>query len=100
MTISASSQKRLSVANISRFGVNLGWQEIAVPVPIFAGDTHYAQPEILSWRASNLRPHMGIASFKTTGFKQDGTVVMVLARTILVYKRGHVSEHPIPNIKA
>ena len=89
----------LSVADISRFGVNLGWQEITVPAPVFEGDTLYAQTEILSCRESKSRPHMGIVSIKTTGFKQDGTVVMVLQRTILVYKRGHVPEHPIPDIK-
>lgn len=89
----------LSVADISRFGVNLGWQEITVPAPVFEGDTLYAQTEILSCRESKSRPHMGIVSFKTTGFKQDGTVVMVLERTILVYKRGHVPQHPLPTIK-
>ncbi len=89
----------LSVADISRFGINLGWQEITVPSPVFEGDTLYAQTEILSCRESKSRPHMGIVSFKTTGFKQDGTVVMVLQRTILVYKRGHVPQHPRPEIK-
>jgi hypothetical protein len=32
---------------------------------------------------------MGIASFKTTGYKQDGTVVITFKRTLLVYRRGH-----------
>jgi hypothetical protein len=36
---------------------------------------------------------------KTTGFKQDGTVVMEFRRTILVYKRGHVPQLPIPSPK-
>jgi hypothetical protein len=30
--------------------------------------------------------------FKTTGFNQDGTVVIEFKRTIMVYKRGHVPE--------
>lgn len=89
----------LSVADVSRFAVNLGWGEVKVPSPVFEGDTLYAQTHILSCRESKSRPHMGIVSIETTGFKQDGTVVMTLQRTILVYKRGHVPEHPLPQIQ-
>jgi hypothetical protein len=39
---------------------------------------------------------MGIVEIETTGFKQDGTVVMTFRRTILVYKRGHVPKRPEP----
>ena len=42
---------------------------------------------------------MGIVGVKTTGYKQDGTVVMTFQRMILVYKRGHVPERPLPTIK-
>jgi hypothetical protein len=30
--------------------------------------------------------------FKTTGFTQDGTIVIEFKRTVMVYKRGHVPE--------
>ena len=89
----------LSVADVSRYAVNLGWQEIAMPAPVFEGDTLYAQTEVLSMRESRSRPSMGIVEVKTTGYKQDGTVVMTFRRTILVYKRGHVPERPLPTIK-
>ena len=88
----------LTVADVSQNGINLGWKEISIPAPLFEGDTLYAQTEILGTRESKSRPNMGIVSIKTTGFKQDGTVVMTLERTILVYKRGHVPEHPLPVI--
>lgn len=90
----------LTVADVSQNGVNLGWDAIKIPNPVFEGDTLYAQTEILSKRESKSRPNMGIVHFKTTGFKQDGTVVMEFSRTILVYKQGHVPEHPIPEIKS
>lgn len=90
----------LSVTDISRNGVNLGWKEISIPAPVFEGDTVYAQSEILSARESKSRPHMGIINVKTTGFKQDGTVIMTFERSILVYKRGHVPALPRPEIKA
>jgi acyl dehydratase len=86
----------LSVADISRYAVNLGWDEVRLPAPVFEGDTIYAQTEILSARESKSRPHMGIVEVKTTGFKQDGTVVMTFRRSILVYKRAHVPVPPLP----
>ena len=67
-----------------------------MPAPVFEGDTIYAQTDVLSRRESKSRPHMGLVEIKTTGFKQDGTVVMEFRRTILVYKREHVPQLPIP----
>jgi itaconyl-CoA hydratase len=85
----------LSVADVSRYAVNLGWDEVRMPKPVFEGDTIYAQTQVLSRRESKSRPHMGLVEIKTTGFKQDGTVVMEFKRTILVYKRGHAPQQPI-----
>jgi itaconyl-CoA hydratase len=87
----------LSVADVSRYAINLGWDEVRMPAPVFEGDTVYAQSEVLSARESKSRPHMGIVEVRTTGFKQDGTVVMTFRRTILVYKRAHVPTVPLPN---
>ncbi len=89
----------LTVSDISQNAVNLGWQEISMPAPVFEGDTLYAQTEVLSTRESKSRPNMGIVEIKTLGFKQDGTVIMKFSRTILVYKRGYVPERPIPVVK-
>jgi itaconyl-CoA hydratase len=88
----------LSVADVSQYGVNLGWDEVRMPAPVFEGDTIYAQTEVLSVRESKSRPAMGLVEIKTTGFKQDGTVVIEFRRTILVYKRGHVPELPRPKM--
>lgn len=89
----------LSVADISRYAVNLGWDEVRMPNPVFEGDTIYAQTEVLSARESKSRPHQGIVEVKTTGFNQDGTVVMTFRRSILVYKRAHVPTPPVPTIR-
>jgi itaconyl-CoA hydratase len=80
----------ISVADISRYAVNLGWDEVRMPAPLFEGDTIYARSEVLSARESKSRPAQGVVEIRTTGFKQDGTVVLQYRRTILVYKRGHV----------
>ncbi len=89
----------LTVSDISQNAVNLGWQDIRMPAPVFEGDTIYAQTEVLSTRDSGSRPTMGIVEIKTTGYTQDCTVVMTFRRTILVYKRGHAPARPTPVIK-
>jgi acyl dehydratase len=86
----------LSVADVSQHAVNLGWEDVRMPAPVFEGDTIYAQTEILSTRESESRPTMGVVGVKTIGFKQDGTVVMEFRRTILVYKRGQGPSRPEP----
>ena len=73
----------LTVADVSQYAVNLGWDEIRMPAPVFEGDTLYAQTEVLSCRESKSRPNMGLVEIKTTGFKADGTVVMTFRRSIL-----------------
>jgi itaconyl-CoA hydratase len=82
-----------SVSDISQNAMaNLGWDEVRLPNPLFEGDTLYSQSEVLEKRASKSRPNVGIVRFKTTGFTQDGTVVIEFKRSAMIYKRGHVPE--------
>src|SRR3974390_1952962 len=74
----------LSVADISQYAVNLGWDEIRMPAPVFEGDTIYAASEVLSRRESKSRPNMGLVEIRTTGYNQNSTVVMTFRRSILV----------------
>lgn len=90
----------LSVNDISRNAVNLGWDEVRMPAPVFEGDTIYAQTEILNKRESNSRPHMGLVEIKTVGFNQSGTVILSYRRTILVYKRGFAPQIPQPKVSS
>jgi itaconyl-CoA hydratase len=89
----------LSVADVSQYAVNLGWDEVRMPAPVFEGDTIYAQTQVLSRRESKSRPNMGLVEIKTSGFKPDGTIVIEYRRTILVYKRGHEPRVPLPEPK-
>ncbi len=86
----------LSVGDVSQYAVNLGWDEVRLPAPLFDGDTVYAQSEVLSARESRSRPQQGIVTLHTIGYKQDGTVVIEFKRTILVYKRAHLPQLPTP----
>ncbi|GLK45833.1 MULTISPECIES: MaoC family dehydratase [Novosphingobium] len=67
---------------------NLGWTDIKLTHPVFAGDTLYAESEVLNVRESASRPTQGIVTTRTRGFNQDGKMVMEFTRNSLVYKRG------------
>lgn len=82
-----------SVTDISQNAMaNLGWDEVRLPAPVFEGDTIYSRSEVLEKRESRSRPDVGIVRVKTTGFNQDGTVVIEFKRTFMVYKRGRLPE--------
>ncbi len=87
----------LSVADLSQYAVNLGWDEVRLPAPVFEGDTLYARSEVLEVRPSGSRPDAGIVRVRTVGYTQAGTTVIEFERTILVYRRGRVpSGKPAP----
>ena len=83
----------MSVSDVSQKAVaNLGWKEIKLPKPVFAGDTLYAESTVLEKRESGSRPGEGIVSVRTVGRNQRGEVVCEFERTMLVMKRGHPLE--------
>jgi len=84
-----------SVMDISQNAMaNLGWDEVRLPNPLFEGDTVYSRSEVVEKRESKSRPNVGIVRFKTTGYKQDGTVVIEFKRTVMIYRRGHLPQVP------
>ena len=84
-----------SVMDISQNAMaNLGWDKVRLPNPLFEGDTVYSRSEVLEKRESKSRPNVGIVRFKTTGYKQDGTIVIEFERTVMIYRRGHVPQQP------
>jgi acyl dehydratase len=85
------------VADVSRNVLaNLGWDDVRLPHPVFEGDTIYSRSEVLEARESRSRPNVGIVTVKTTGFNQDGTVVITFRRTFMVYRRGFAPSIPEP----
>jgi itaconyl-CoA hydratase len=89
-----------SVSDVSQNAMaNLGWDEVRLPNPVFEGDTVYSRSEVLEKRESKSRPNIGIVKVKTTGYKQDGSIVIEFKRTMMIYKRGHVPLIPQPQIK-
>lgn len=68
---------------------HLGWNDIKLTAPVFAGDTLYAESEVIAKRESQSRPTQGIVTVRTRGTNQHGKVVISYERTVLVPKRGH-----------
>ncbi len=79
-----------SVSDVSQKAVaNLGWREIRMLKPLFAGDTIYSETEVMEKRESKSRPDQGIVTIKTVGKNQHGDVVCDFVRVMLIWKRGH-----------
>ena len=74
----------LSVQDVSESGVNLGWKEVRLPAPVFAGDTIRAETEVLEKRESKSRPDKGIVTVRTRGLNQRDEVVIEFERSIMM----------------
>lgn len=86
----------MSVSDVSQKAIaNLGWTDITLSKPVFAGDTLYAESQVLDKRESASRPGAGIVTVKTSGFNQHSTMIGHFVRKILIAKRGHGVEDKI-----
>ena len=74
----------LSVPDVSERGINLGWDEVRLLKPVFAGDTIRAETEVLSKRKSQSRPGSGIVRVRTRGLNQRDEVVISFERAIML----------------
>ena len=74
----------LSVVDVSERAVNLGWREVTLPAPVFAGDTIRAETEVLEKRQSRSRPGFGVVTVRTRGLNQREETVIEFERSVLV----------------
>ncbi len=80
----------MTVSDVSAKAIaNLGWKEINLTAPVFAGDTLYAESEVLEVRESKSRPGQGVVTVRTRGINQNGVEVMNFIRSALIPKRGY-----------
>jgi acyl dehydratase len=78
----------LSVRDTSEnAAANLGWTDIKLPKPVYAGDTLWAETKVTAVRESGSRPSCGIVSILTRGINQRQEVVIEFARSFMVFKR-------------
>ncbi|HZC31547.1 MAG TPA: MaoC family dehydratase [Gaiellaceae bacterium] len=74
----------LSVPDVSERGANLGWREVRLPAPVFAGDTIRAETEVLAKRESQSRPDFGIVTVRTRGLNQRDETVIEFERSLML----------------
>jgi acyl dehydratase len=67
---------------------NLGMDEVKFTAPVFAGDTLYAESEVLAKRESASRPGQGVVTIRTLGKNQRGETVCTFRRAMLIPGRG------------
>lgn len=83
----------MSVSHLTRGTIvaNLGFTDIRFPNPLFHGDTIYGDTVVRSKRLSSSRPTAGIVTFEHTARKQDGTVVAIAVRQVMVRRSPEVA---------
>ena len=78
-----------SVTDLTQNAVaNLGWDDISMTHPVFAGDTLWSESIVVSKRESKSRPTAGVVTVRTRTLNQDGKEVCSFLRTFLVHRRG------------
>ena len=83
----------MGVTDVSENGFALGWDEITLPHPVFAGDTLYSESEVVETRASKSRPGQGVVKVETRGYNQDGVLVIKYRRSVMVWTREAAPNH-------
>ena len=63
--------------------------EVRLPHPVFAGDTLWAETEVVAVRESRSDPRRGIVHIKTRGIQQQGAIVIEFERDVMVWKGEH-----------
>ncbi len=78
----------LTTKTFNKVVANLGWKDVRLPTPVRAGDTVYAESEILGKRESKSRPSQAILHVRTRAHNQHGREVCSFERRLLIYKQG------------
>jgi acyl dehydratase len=78
----------MSVPDVSGKAIaNLEVESLRHVAPTFHGDTIYGETTVLDKRESGSKPDRGVVSVETRGYNQDGTLVCVFRRKVMVPKR-------------
>jgi acyl dehydratase len=78
----------MSVPDVSGKAIaNLEVESLRHVAPTFHGDTIYGETTVLDKVESRSRPDRGVVSVETRGINQDGTLVCVFRRKVMVPKR-------------
>jgi acyl dehydratase len=82
----------MSVADVSGKAIaNLEVESLRHVAPTFHGDTIYGETTVLDKRESSSKPDRGVVAVETHGLNQDGTLVCVFRRKVMVPKREYAT---------
>jgi len=76
---------------------NLGMTEVRFPHPLFQGDTVSVTTKVASKRLSKSRPDAGIVEFEHKAFNQDGDMVAICRRQVMVQRKPTAKRKPAAN---
>jgi acyl dehydratase len=80
----------MSVPDVSGKAIaNLEVESLRHLAPTFHGDTVYGETTVLDKRESESKADRGVVTVETRGYKQDGTLVCVFRRRVMVPKRAY-----------
>jgi acyl dehydratase len=84
----------LSVPDVSgRAIANLEVSSLKHLAPVFHGDTLYGETTVLSVTPSRSKPDRGVVTVETRGHNQDGTLVCVFRRSVMVPTERYLEDH-------
>lgn len=86
-TLVIAAATALTTRTFGRVVANLGWHDVKLPVPVFAGDAIEAESTVVDKRESKSRPNEGILTVDTRAHNQRRELVLSYRRNLLVYKR-------------
>jgi acyl dehydratase len=82
----------MSVADISGKAIaNLEVESLRHVAPTFHGDTIYGESTVLDKKESKSKDDRGIVSVETKGYNQDGKLVCVYRRKVMVPKQSYAT---------
>ncbi len=88
----------MSVADVSGKAIaNLEVESLRHVAPTFHGDTIYGETTVLDKRESSSKPDRGVVTVETKGYKQDGTMVCIFRRRVMVPKKEYATDDGLPS---
>jgi acyl dehydratase len=82
----------MSVADVSGKAIaNLEVESLRHVAPTFHGDTIYGETRVLDKVESKSKDDRGVVSVETTGYNQDGVVVCIFRRKVMVPKASYLA---------
>jgi acyl dehydratase len=80
----------MSVPDVSGKAIaNLEVESLRHVAPTYHGDTIYGQTTVLDKTPSTTKPDRGVVYVETVGINQDGTIVCIFRRKVMVPTREH-----------